>query len=457
MAAIHCPYCGMQRADAATRERVPGGDSSFVCPGCGKAVEPPLAGNSIPAPPQHNAGGDNRWSEGPPEDSANRWSVQPPLGDESSSSGSVSQSSILPTGEPDQPLLVRPARSPLVWALIVLVIFLAALIGVVMSGALGSALACRAEGRRPAGNGRILAAAIGARRRRSPARGRPGHRGPGPRRRLPHLGPHLQGSGQRARFPARPRRGPSPGRRGAEAVPGLCECLRSPQPKIRAAAVEVLQQMGAAGRTRAIVCSPPSMTRTPGSAITRSTPWAILAPTEGPPPSASPSSLPRRIVLLHGGSAIEALGRIGPEARDAVGALEKAAADDPDLTIRSSASLALKQVEVEQLARKARREASGEMRPWLKALDGDDTPAAIAAAEALGNLEFKGQPAAPGLALMLRHADRQRRLAAAAALGHLGLAATDFVPTLEAAAKEEDAEVRAAAAKALEPPGGKQP
>ena len=95
------------------------------------------------------------------------------------------------------------------------------------------------------------------------------------------------------------------------------------------------------------------------------------------------------------------------------------------------------------------------MRQWLKALEGDDTPAAIAAAEALGNLGFEGQPAAPGLALMLRHADRQRRLAAATALGRLGLAAADFTLTLEAAAKEEDAEVRAAAAKALETPGGK--
>ena len=153
--------------------------------------------------------------------------------------------------------------------------------------------------------------------------------------------------------------------------------------------------------------------------------------------------------------AIEALGRIGPEARDAVEALEKAAAEDPDLEIRSSASKALKQIEVERLAHEARREASGEMKQWLKALEGDDTPAAIAAAEALGDMGFKGGPAAPGLALMLRHADRQRRLAAATALGRLGLAAADFTFTLEAATRDEDAEVRAAAAKALELPGRK--
>ena len=59
---------------------------------------------------------------------------------------------------------------------------------------------------------------------------------------------------------------------------------------------------------------------------------------------------------------------------------------------------------------------------------------------------------APGLALMLHHPDRQRRLAAAIALGRLELAAAEFSLTLEAAAKVEDAEVRAAAAKALETP-----
>jgi HEAT repeat protein len=163
---------------------------------------------------------------------------------------------------------------------------------------------------------------------------------------------------------------------------------------------------------------------------------------------ASPDSFARR-------HAIKALGRIGPPALDAVETLKKAAAEDPDLAVRASASQTLKQVEVARLAGEALSQATSDMRPWLKALEGDDTPAAVAAAEALGNLGFQGQPAAPGLALMLHHADRSRRLAAAKALGGLGLAAADFTPTLEAAAKEEDAEVRAAATRALEPPGGK--
>ncbi len=162
---------------------------------------------------------------------------------------------------------------------------------------------------------------------------------------------------------------------------------------------------------------------------------------------------PDRHARLH---AIKALGRIGPAAGDAaIAVLEKTADSDSDMEVRSSASLALKQVNVARLAYAIRREATHELRQRLKDLEGEDTPAAVAAAEALGNLGFDGQLAAPTLALMLHHADRERRLAAATALGRLGLAAADFKPTLEAAAREEDADVRAAAAKALELTSGK--
>ena len=453
MSALRCPYCGTQRPDAATRERVPDGDPSFICRNCGKAVEPPQGGSNVPAPPQGPGGGAaNRWSDVPPDAASNRWSVHPPLDDESSSSESVSQSSILPDVELDPPALVRPPPSPLFWALIVLVFFLAALIGVIF---LARALRPWVDARRTAGHQakvefwlpQLEHGSDEARREAAQA--------------IVALGPaavcrtldHISkdpGGGQaflRDRGAVRALAGA-----GAEAVPGLCEGLASPEPKVRAVAVEILQEMGADGRgARASLLT----------ALDDQNQWVrysaidalgclgaegALAAKRLAEIVASPDLVARR-------HAIEALGRIGPKARDAVGALEKAAAEGPDQAVRSSASLALKQIEVVQLARQARHEATGEMRQRLKALEGDDTPAAIAAAEALGNLGFDGQPAAPGLALMLRHADRQRRLAAATALGRLGLAAADFTPTLEAAAKEEDAEVRAAAVKALEPPG----
>jgi len=125
MSLIQCPYCGTQCTAAET------GGGSWVCGNCGKAIELPPAAAGIPAPPLPAEGGDDRWSEGPPEDSANRWSAQAPLGDESSSNESVSQTSILPRGA-EEAVLVRRPRSPLAWTLVLLAVFLAALCGVVV-------------------------------------------------------------------------------------------------------------------------------------------------------------------------------------------------------------------------------------------------------------------------------------------------------------------------------------
>jgi len=140
MSPIRCPYCGAEDTEAAACE-----DGPIVCQSCGKAVELPAPGAACP-----EAGRDDRrWSAGPPEESARRWSdVAPPGDDESSSSISVSQSSILPRGEApredgsaqvserhaDNPYAtalarrVRSPRSPLIWLLLVAALFLAALI-----------------------------------------------------------------------------------------------------------------------------------------------------------------------------------------------------------------------------------------------------------------------------------------------------------------------------------------
>ena len=204
-----------------------------------------MAGNSIPPPPLQTPGSaSDRWSEGPPADSANRWSAQSPLGDESSSSESVSQSSILPGGELQEPALVRPARSPLVWALIVLALFLAALIGViVLAHSIRPWLAARRTAAQQAtveywlprlDNGDDEARQEAARAivalgpnavcrtldhiSKDPGDGRPFLFVPGAVRALANV--------------------------GAEAVPALCEGLRSPEPKVRAMAVKVLAANG---------------------------------------------------------------------------------------------------------------------------------------------------------------------------------------------------------------------
>ena len=135
------------------------------------------------------------------------------------------------------------------WALIVLALFLAALIGViVLARSIRPWLAARRAASR-AGHGRILAAATW-----TTATTRPDKRPPGP---IVALGPdavcrtldHISkdpGDGQQfGSCPARSVHWPA---WATEAVPGLCEGLRWPEPKVRDVAVEVLQQMGAAGR-----------------------------------------------------------------------------------------------------------------------------------------------------------------------------------------------------------------
>ncbi len=141
MTRICCPYCGAASTEAARS------DGSFVCQSCGKAVEPPPTRQPVVPPPIANApqggGGDShRWSAGPPEESAKRWSTIAPCDDdESISSVSVSQSSILPREGPETPAefppsdsgdAARPARSPLVWLLVILVLFVLMLIGGIM-------------------------------------------------------------------------------------------------------------------------------------------------------------------------------------------------------------------------------------------------------------------------------------------------------------------------------------
>jgi hypothetical protein len=447
MSLIQCPYCGTQCTAAET------GGGSWVCGNCGKAIELPPAAAGIPAPPLPAEGGDDRWSEGPPEDSANRWSAQAPLGDESSSNESVSQTSILPRGA-EEAVLVRRPRSPLAWTLVLLAVFLAALCGVVV---LARSIRPWLEARKTAAQQATVefwwpqldsgsddefraeaAAAIVAL---------------GPKavcRTLEHISKESS-DGQHFRFvPGAVR---ALAETGVDSVPALCEGLRRPEAKVRAVSATILERMGATGRGArdCLLTALDDPNRLVRDAAVDA--LGYLGDDAGP-------AAPRLAEFVAAGDvaqrkrAIQALGRIGPEARAATGALRKAKAEDPNGLVGAAAAQALKQIEVERLAREARREASGKLQARLQALAGDDAPAAIAAAQALGELGFKdGQRAAAGLALMLHHSDPKRRLAAALALGRLGLAAADFTPTLEAAARDEDAEVRAAAAKALEAPG----
>lgn len=452
MIGIRCPYCGTANIEAAARDA-----RSFVCMSCGKAVEPPLRGQSVvPPPPLPSEGRDDRrWSDGPPAESADRWSTVAPLGggDDSSSSVSLSQSSILPPDGAEEPPLVRPPRSPLLWLLLVLVLFTAALIGVIML----------ARNVRPWLDARRAAAQ---------------------RAKVEYWFPQLDDGGDDARKEAAqaivalgPRavvvtlehisKDPGEGQPfmfvtgaidalaavGPDAVAGLCEGLRSPEARVRAAAASILQEMGPAAKAArdGLVAALDDDNRwvreyaidALGNLGGEAAPAAKrLAELAAPSDSATSARGTRR-------HALDALGHIGPEAREVLPALVTIAAGDLDVMVRDRASMAVKQIDVERLAREARGEADGPLKKLLKALHGEDSPAAIEAAEKLGDMGFAAEPAAAGLAEMLHHADAARRAAAATALGRLGLGAADFIPTLESAAADDDPDVRVAVAKAL--------
>ncbi len=241
---------------------------------------------------------------------------------------------------------------------------------------------------------------------------------------------------------------------GQDDAAGLGEGLRSPEPKVRAAAAAVIQAMGRAG------CATRDELVT---ALDDENRWvrfdAIDAlgslGNDSAPATAQLAKLAASHDFTSQRHAIDALGRIGPAARDALPTLETVGAKDIDPMIRSRAKLAAKQIDVRQLAGKARREARGPLKPLLQAVLSEDAPAAIAAAEKLGDMGLAAEPAAVGLAAMLHDDDPVRRAAAATALGKIGLGATEFVPTLESAATDDDPRVRAAAIGALEMINGK--
>jgi hypothetical protein len=241
---------------------------------------------------------------------------------------------------------------------------------------------------------------------------------------------------------------------GPDTAAGLCEGLRSPEAKIRAAAARIVEVMGRGGKsTRDYLVA----------ALDDDDRWVRFAAIDALGSLAGDAApATNRLAKLAGSHdftsqrhALDALGRIGPAARDALPALQTIGAEDIDPMIRSRAKLAAKQIDVRRLAGKARREARGPLKPLLQAVLSEDAPAAIAAAEKLGDMGLAAEPAAVGLAAMLHHDDPVRRAAAAAALGKLQLGATDFVPTLQSAASDDDPRVRAAAANALERLNGK--
>ena len=143
-------------------------------------------------------------------------------------------------------------------------------------------------------------------------------------------------------------------------------------------------------------------------------------------------------------AAAEALGRIGPEAKEAAPALIAAALiaalKDQYANVRSAAAEALGRI---------RPETDDAVPALIAALKDQYTNVRSAAAEALGKMRLEAKEAAPVLIAALKDQNANVRSAAAEALGRIGPEADDAVPALIAALKDLYADVRRAAAEAL--------
>lgn len=147
--------------------------------------------------------------------------------------------------------------------------------------------------------------------------------------------------------------------------------------------------------------------------------------------------------------AVVALGRIGPASKAAVPKLRQAAQRDEYRAIREAATVALYQVNLEEIAAQAAAQAPEEIRALLDRLRSNDEHQSVSAANELGRLGARAAPAVPALALALRADQKWVRVAAAEALGAMDREARHVVPLLEQAAEDEDLDVRQAAAEAL--------
>ena len=338
---------------------------------CGRRSNRPLAGG-VPAPPPAQPGRRRPLVRGPPEDSANRWSAQPPLGEEARPASRSARVRSCRAAKHDQAAFVRPPA-------------LAAGLGLDRAGdlpgvddrrhrvgPLDSALACRSA--RPRPNGQPSSTGCRDWTRATTSARREAARaivalGPGP-----YAARWTTFPATRARnrtFPVARRRyerWPASGRRRRRP-------LRRPSTRRRprfAPWPSRSWRRWAAPPARATSCSRPSTIRTGGSVVTRSMPWATLAPSGGAGDKGLAEFLAGPDGRTDGGM------RSWPWARLAPRPATPCRRWKGGRRLRTRRSLPPrrrpKQIDVEDSPAQACRDATGETRQWLKALERTMTP-----------------------------------------------------------------------------------
>jgi HEAT repeat protein len=219
-----------------------------------------------------------------------------------------------------------------------------------------------------------------------------------------------------------------------EAVPALVDVLLAERGNLRSAAAETLGRIGPAAAPAV-----PALCEVLGASDTDAQRNAITALGEiGPAAAGSVARLIRALDFEPDswipGHAAAALGKIGPNGKEAIPAL-RSALRNPNRRVRVRAAWALWRID-------------GSKEPLLAALGDELEDVRRDAASYLGQLGPEAEPAVPGLIKALADEDEQVRDAAAEALGLIGVRA-GAVPALKRALNDEQVRVRIQAAAAL--------
>lgn len=236
---------------------------------------------------------------------------------------------------------------------------------------------------------------------------------------------------------------------GPRLVPALAQALGSPRADERLAAAYILRKMGR--------CAVQARTEL-GAALADRNRWVrwYAAEALGNLGAEAACCVEAMIPLLAHPEdqtrfrAVRALGQIGPSALKAAAAIARLAEQDPDRQVRREARLALPQINLEGLAAEAMERAPEDLKPLIERLQDKDAFERIGAARAIREKGVEAADAIPALVQALQHQDKWLREAAAQALAGMGIRAEPFRLALERAAEDPEPEVRAAARQALE-------
>lgn len=243
---------------------------------------------------------------------------------------------------------------------------------------------------------------------------------------------------------------------GSAGVESLAAALQSDKPNVRAGAAYVLSKLG--GQAKPALAALAEVLQDTHPRVR----WYALEALAGMGTASGvvldkvrplldhPDRLTRRRALV-------VLARIGPKAKSLLLQVQKLQKEDPDPSVRQTAELAARQLNLETLVQEAIQNASEDIQPLIKQLQTGSPYESAAAARALGKMGPEAAEALPALVLALYQEDKWVREAAVQAIGAIGREARAYRDALVAATLDAEPEVRQAAQEALDKIEGRKP